>query len=53
MTDKIISIVFEGLHYTWNGKLWYENETFMNPPTSLAAKLDAVLGKHLGLEPRH
>jgi hypothetical protein len=35
--------VFDGRHYIWNGRQWFDRDTFLVPTTVICAKLNALL----------
>lgn len=52
MTEKTVSIVLNGIDYTWDGQSWYETRTFATPPTAVIGQLNKALGIQLGEKPK-
>jgi tetratricopeptide (TPR) repeat protein len=37
-----ITVTFDGKQYQWNGKKWFDESTYLEPPTTIASKLHAL-----------
>ena len=52
MTSEQVCIKLDGYDYIWDGKDWYNRKTYAIPPTAVIMRLNAALGKLLGIQPR-
>lgn len=44
---KSITVTFDGNQYTWNGKRWFNKNTYLEPPTVISSKLNTMIAKQI------
>jgi len=40
---RSITITFDGSKYVWNGKRWFDRNTYLEPPTAVSSKLNTIV----------
>lgn len=48
--SKTIAVTFEGNEYLWDGKKWFDRNTFLEPPKAIVPKLDVLSANQLSAQ---